>query len=259
MKENYTGAEIIFGIRSEYLDLNDKFQRLKNLTCTSKHKQIKDIEYYVRKDRRDLKPDLYCSFEQNEKTLRGLRQHLKKDIFHTYVYGCNIAKVLKNNNDQYFIPHHYYRAFIKNENQKEFSNIANEILNSDFCNKSNFSYISCGENFCSLTKDSEGIYIYDELGLIYDKADFLCHLDYLANEDSIRIYGHEQIPITKDIIERLLNITVDAEELTEYEKHLIDDFKSSSKPIYIDDSIKEDKNIKLSIKEDEDKILLLKK
>ncbi len=259
MKKNYTGAEIIFGTRNEYLDLNDKFRKLRDLTDISRDKQIKDVDFYVRKDTKEEKPDLYCTFKQNDKTLRGLKEHLEKDVFHTYVYGRDIAKVLRSNNDEYFLPHDFYNAYISKENQKEFGKVATEILNSDFCNNSNFSYISCGENLCSLTKNSNGIYIYNELGLIYDKPDFLCHLDYLAYEDIIRIFGNEQMPITKDLIERMLNVTIKAEDWTDYEKRLIDSSKSASKPIYIDDSIEAKKDIKLGISEYEDKIRIYQK
>ena len=257
MKKIYTGAEIIFGTRNEYLDLNNKFKKLRDLTDISNDKQIKDIDFYIRKDVKEKKPELYCDFKQNDKTLRGLKEHLEKNVFHTYVYGRNISKVLKSNNDEYFLPHDFYNAYISKENQKEFGKIATEILNSDFCNNSKFSYISCEESLCSLTKNSNGIHIYNELGLIYDKADFLCYLDYFADEDKIRVFGNEQIPITKDMIERMLNVTIKAEDLTEYERELIDSSKSAVKPIYIDDSIEAKKDIKLSIKEEKDKIRLL--
>lgn len=259
MKKTYTGAEIIFGTRDEYLKLNDKFHALRDLTCISQDKQIKDVHYRVSKDKTELKPELYCTFEQNEKTLRGLRHHLEKNVFHTYVYGCNISKVLKNNNNKYFIPHHLYYAFIKDEDQKQFGKIAKDILSSDFCNKMNFLYTSCEEPHSSLTKNSSGINIYNSIALLYDKPNFLCDLYYFAEEDIIRIFGHDDMPITKDMIERMLNVTVKAEDLTEYERQLIDSSKSASKPIYIDDSIEVKKDIKLGINEYEDKIRIYQK
>ena len=67
------------------------------------------------------------------------------------------------------------------------------------------------------------------------------------------------MPITKDMIERMLNISVKSEYLTEYERDLIDNSISASKPIYIDDSIDEKKEITLSIEEDEEKIKIMKK
>ena len=65
------------------------------------------------------------------------------------------------------------------------------------------------------------------------------------------------MPITKDLIKSMLNVIVKTEDLTEYERQLIDSSKSASKPIYIDDSIEEKKEVKLSIKEEKDKIRLL--
>jgi len=259
MKKSYKAAEIIFGTRDEYLKLSDKFHALRDLTCISQDKQIKDINYYIRKDINETKPNLYCAFLQNEKTLRGLKQHIEKDILHTYIYGRNISEVLKNNNNKYFIPHSAYYAFIKDEDQKEFGKIVKDILNSDFCNKSNFSYINGEEARTSLSKSSNGIHINNSLELIYDKPNFICQLDYLSDEDVIRILGHDDMPITKDMIERMLNVSVKSEYLTEYERDLIDNSISASKPIYIDDSIDEKKEITLSIEEDEEKIKIMKK
>lgn len=259
MQKTYKGSEIIFGTRDEYLKLQDKLDALRKLTCISQDKQIKDVNFYIRKDRNDTKPNLYCTFLQNEKTLRGLKEHIEKDILHTYIYGRNISEVLKNNNNKYFIPHSAYYAFVRDEDQKEFGKIAKEVLNSDFCNKSNFSYINGEEARTSLSKSSNGIHINNSLELIYDKPNFICQLDYLSDEDIIRILGHDDMPVTKDMIERMLNVKVKAEYLTEYERNLIDNSISASKPIYIDDSIDEKKKITLSIEEDEEKIRIMKK
>ena len=259
MKKTYKGSEIIFGTRDEYLKLYDKLDALRKLTCISQDKQIKDVHYRVSKDKTELKPELYCTFEQNEKTLRGLRHHLEKNVFHTYVYGCNISKVLKNNNNKFFIPHHYYYSYIKDENQKEYGKIVKDILNSDFCNKSNFSYMSGEEAHSSITKESNGICIYNSMELVYGKTNFLCDLYYYAEDDCFIIFGHDDMPITKEMIERMLNVKVKAEDLTEFERNLIDNSLSSSKPIYIDDSIGEKKKITLSIEEDEEKIRIMKK
>lgn len=258
MKEIYKSSEIIFGSREKLLELQRKLHLLKELTDISDCKEIKDIYYYCIKEDK-LDPRIRCVFEQNPRTLRGIIDFLKKDILTTYVYGGNISDVVVDGNGKYKLSDNTRRfvASIKDENQQKYKEIVEELINSKFYK--NFTFGSFEEEDTSnvIQQDTDEICV---IRYIEPKPMMLssCLLIYTPSSDIITVLADKNVEINQETISLMFDVGIDARLLSDYQKSLIDNTKSSTKPIFFDGQINAKKRVDLSIDEHNDSIILRK-
>lgn len=215
-RESYTLKEIVLGTRPEYFKNETYLGFLKNLTTADK--EVGDFAFNLRVSH-DEKPEIRCLFKQNPNTLKGKIIKIKKKL-NRYYYGPERGKVLKDNNDNYYIVCSGYDAYIYNDEMKKFDEIVNKVLNSDFANKIKFGhYFSKGDYDISILPS--GIYLED------NTLGYKVKFSYCSRNDMIEIKCPKSFEINKEIVSNLLDINIPAILLSDYHKQIIEENLSS--------------------------------
>lgn len=254
-KEFYTAKEIIMGTRSEYQKNEILLKKLKDMVY-SNDKEVKDFYFEVFKYLSHKEPEILCTFEQNEKTLRGFIWKLEIKLG-TYIYGRETNEIKKDINGKYKIGNYHYDAFIKEGMEEKFDLLIKEILSSDFITKMGF---DCKSKWGT----PEDIYMMldplrIDIHLDTHQGNMWTWLDYTPREDLFYAV-REGKEFDDEMIYHLLDFKVPATSLSDYHRQIIESSPSTDKPvkIYAGDEDFDRNRFNLLINEDNDKITLTK-
>lgn len=252
-KDFYTAKEIIMGTRSEYQKNELLLKKLKDMVY-SDDKEVKDLYFKVFKYLSNKDPKMLCTFEQNEKTLRGLLWKLEMKLG-TRIYGRERQEIKKDINGKYKIGNYHYDAYIKEGMEEEFELLTQKILSSDFITKMDFGGISKGgtPEYFLMILEPNIIYIDTYQG------NTQARLDYIPRED-LFCAGREDDELDDEIFYHLLDSKVPATSLSDYHRQIIDNNPSTYKPVEIRTEDEEfgRSRFNLLINENDDKITLTK-
>lgn len=255
-KDYYTAKEIIMGTRSEYQRIQSNINMLESMIC-SDDKQVKDFYITLFKESHFNNPTLYCTFVQNEKTLRGHIWSLEKKLG-TFIYGRNNIKIKKDDSGKYLVGNDKYKAYIKTGMDYEFDLLVHQILNDEFVKKIDSDELGILgiPNVFNMYIALSSIGIYTDT---YSNNNNLIYFDYLVDKDAIHAVSRDKY-FDDEMINNVLGFKVPKESLSEFHRQIIDNNLSTSKPIEISSATEyvDNKNFWLDIKETDDKIVLLK-
>ena len=258
MEKKYRAADVLFALRQEYIEIGKKLYLLSCLTDFSKNKNLIGVNYRVEHEKEGYSNNearLIGELIQNPKTLLGVIDYLKKEVFDTYNYGSNRVYVTDTVSGKYvltyddFVPvSGRYAASIPERSQEMYGNIAREILTSELFKVENQRelYSEGEEGKLLLEVEQPKLYAGDGYcfgfsGETYDKA-----------------YAHGEGELVSETI-KALNMTFYGDELTEYQKSLIEKSGIQDKKIYIPSTEPALVEANFDVHENEGSIILIKK
>ena len=236
MRDFYKASEILFGTREKYLELRKEILALEALTDISKNRRIRNVKYSISEDYMDI-PDneqrkIRYSLIENQYNLKGFIDYFASFVFsgfhdfpHSITYSS--GNLRKDKNGKYS-----FDEGINIANQEKFEQIVERILEMDFVKSMDFRHFRIGNNIDNPTFSigQNGITI----SAIYHPH--MCFLNYSLQHDSLvmGLIGKPH-PVTRENMQELLNLEVEASKLSDYQKSLIDSSKSATKKFLIDD------------------------
>jgi hypothetical protein len=251
--------EVLFGLRNYYLKYNEYLELLKKYTINL-DKRISN--YYFACDYIHNKNGLLCMFE--DKTfVNKIKQII---VGNPIGLGIDVGRCYKNDNGVWIIDDVKYNTQIDATKQKEFNDLANEILSSLFVKYINNKNIQTVENFNDVSSklyfSTEAILfgMYETIKDVY-KDDFdtinIANLSYYRYGDSLNISNFKN-NLDNDTIISILESKIDKNLLNDFHYNSIVNSPSINKKISFDDHIVRCDNVKFFIEEDEENIVLKK-
>ena len=253
---NYTYKDILFSLRKEYIKNEEKLKKLREDSVCYNEK-IKDFYFSVNKWSEDIKPEIVCEIERKQ---NFIKQCIEKLIFNlTGSYPNTYFKLLKNNNDEYFLNDNSIHVRPKKNKKSEFHNNINDILTSDFANlmystpivanstQSTCEYFYLSPSMISLTLSDISSGEYE-----------LSYLNYISHDDSIRIstYDHK---LNEKFLYYMFELKFKKEDLSPYLQNILESSDTFDKQIICPDRLEQTTyQTKFKIEEDGKKLILRK-
>lgn len=236
MDNSYTFKKIIFGLRKEYIEIEQQLTELKKYVDVSN--KVENFNFHIACD----PCKLFLHLHKKKNLLEKIQV-----LLGTYLYGTTNYKVTNGINKKYYYKN---REICSIKNQEELNKQIKQIVQTDFFKNivaNNHVSIPCRENHIN------SIYISaSHIGLINGVDGNYPHLDYYAHKDKFIMKNEEKI-ITPDDIYKLLNLSLDEKYLNDYHRRILDNYEE--KEIDIEDNFNSNK-AKLEIIEEPKKLIL---
>lgn len=254
-KDYYTYKEILFGLRHEYLKVQQELAQLKPYTQMDDYLEKKILDFYFELSQCSFEknPEIYCHFIPKQSCLN--KKMNKFRAFLTGDFPRWNSKVLSDNNGRYYMANQSFPISICNdEHGEEFDEMLQKILNSDFANSI---YCKCDTEFLGKSYNLEikpsNINLFGTISVM----DLVCNCRYILCYDAIDIMRHSK-NLSIDFINETLNVQFPKEMFSNYHQNIIDNHNVSDKKIRIVDDISNLTMVDFSIEEDEKEIVLTK-
>ena len=256
--KNYTLGEIIFGTRDEYLKIQEKLTRLKNL-CVIEDESVEDFYFVV--DEKTTPIKLKCIIKENFHSFPKIKKFLINKFNKYYLISKSIAKVEKQEDGKINISNDYYSITIPDENLDEFNRIIGELSEIRLTKELIETYLSSRNK----NNDKEN---RDNLCISYNAIDYfpnsdnnpIVHLAYNTKEDYIYASSYKKYGKIKTTdIKNLLNIEFNCENLAKHHQDIIDNNISLKKNLILNDTKLRTTKLRLDISESENNLVLTKR
>lgn len=253
---DYTAKELLLTTKDKIRELEDKLQKLSELTCIKNDKNIESVKYYSSgKSNSQKKPELYYSIKWNDKRLKGIINNLLIQI-NLYRWGCESGKILRDNNGMSYIDNSDYHLFIPKENQQAFKTISEEILSDEFI-----------PNFLNETayysKDTTAIRKIDlypsPISISCKETDRFIDFLFFPKDNKARFMIEKGQELNDEMLEELLNTKIDPSYYTESGIKSIASSPNREKEIIIPRFTDQSGTVDFDVLEDSKKLRLIKK
>lgn len=254
-KYYYTYKEILFGLRHEYLKVQQELEKLKPYTHVNEFLEKKLLDFYFELSQCSFEknPEVYCHFIPKQSYLKKKMNKIRAHLTGNFPIWC--SKVLSDNNNRYYMEQQHFPIQVCDyEYCEEFDEILQKILNSDFAHSI---YSKCDTNFLGKSYHLEikpsNINLFGTINVM--DLDSSC--DYILCYDNIYISHHSK-NLSQDFINETLNVQFSKQMIPSYHQNIIDDSNVSAKKIRIADDVSNLTMVDFSIEEDEKEIVLRK-
>lgn len=254
-KDYYTFKEILFGLRHEYLKVQQELEKLKPYAHVNEslEKKILDFYFELSQCRFEKKPEVYCHFVPKQSYLKKKINRIK--AFLTGDMPIWYSQVLCDNNNRYYMKQQPFPIHVCDyEYCEEFDEMLQKILNSDFAHSI---YSKCDTKFLGKSYHLEiqpsNINLFGTINVM--NMDSSC--DYILCYDNINISHHSK-NLSQDFINEIFNVQFSKEMIPSYHQNIIDNSNVSDKKVRIVDDISDLTMVDFSIEEDEKEIVLRK-
>lgn len=260
--EKYRTSDILFGTRERLLELRQKLLLLEELTSPANKKSVKKIIYrivpnYIGNDNDDSK--FICDLYDKRRALYNIMDFLRFGHLQFPTTLIDSLYLEKDNNGDYILKNSDVNHQVYITDQTRFKEIINEIQDLDYSNKLPYKKIRVDENnhykFISFSYD--GMYASDNTmkGKKYGQLFYQPAYDLISADVLFGSFPPKSI--TEAEVRDLLNLEVNGEFLSDYQRFLIDNSESTKKEIIIDPC--SEKIAYYGIEEDKDSIHLVKR
>ena len=236
MDNAYTFKKIIFGLRKEYIDVQNQLLELQKYVSVSN--KVENFYFHIAG-----KPcELFLYLHKKKKLLDKIEMFLG-----TYLYGETNYNITNGIEKKYYYNKKEICSICK---QDEINKKIEQIIQTDFFQNilaNNYTSIPCNENDVNSLQITSG-----RIGLINGFNGDYPHLDYYPRKDELVMINEEKI-ITPDDIFKLLNLSLDGNYLNDYHRRVLNNYEE--KEIDIDDSFNSNE-AKLEIIEEPKKLIL---
>ena len=250
--EKYTAGDLILTTKDKLKELSDKLNRLEQLTLISRDKNIKKVHYHTITNIDCEKPILQCIVDWNDKRLSGKIKNLKVK-FHMYMWGPEVGRLVRDNNGGCYILNNYYNVIIPNENQKEFGELSDEVLNDEFTIKFSSNRFLYGKEPSHIMDMNENRILVKNNG----KGNQYLRFIYAPGKEEATLTSTYKIHLNDKMLTDLLQQRIYS--LNENQREYIDNSPELNKRIFVKDFSVEDTKVDFKIEEDEKGLYLIKK
>ena len=255
--EGYTTKEVLLATKNKLAQLEEKLNKLKEMTYIAGDKNIKDIRYDILNLDNDEKPELRCHVYWNDKRLKGKIKNLKVK-YNLYIYGPENGKVVRDNNGNSYILNDNYHMFIPCEKQEEFRQVSDEILSDEFTNE----FLKGHWFYPRTNSKNQSMNLFPDIVMISGNnnyQDYFTWFNFFPIKNSARLRVEKKGELSDEMLYELLNIELDDSYFSDYRKKFIESSKERNKEIIIPKFNTKNSEVDFDIKEDEKRLYLIKK
>lgn len=223
MEKEILFKDVLFGLRPEYLAIEEKLKELKKYSIVL-DKNIEDFSYFIIKWNKEMKPELGCKFKRKENLIQK-RLH----IFTSSIgYFKNKSTILVSDNNDNYNMRDDFPIIIDNSNHKEYLHeLIVQILNSDFANNMIMPYFKKelfnGEFILKICSS------YMDLDI---QNDSMKNILSFTQSDILR-YNCHNVTNGQEILNYILNeLTIPSDILNEYQQDIITQNNLFDKKVY---------------------------
>ena len=245
MNEKYTFKQILFGLKEEYLLIQEQLSTLKKYIDLEEN-NLRDIEFSLSSNYDDNKIKLLCTLYDKISFLEARLEEIKIKLGIFPNYRISYINEIE---DRYSIEK--YPEIINDKKNQEFSQSVFYILNTDFAKNAKFIYYGTGYSgipFLSISPSS--IYINESN---YISVDFIP-----TKGNYINLYSYKG-RLTEEKIKEVFNISFSKQRFPKYYQNLINNSTSFDKSLEIIGDLGYSKKGKFELIEDSKKLILKKK
>lgn len=255
--DKYTTKEVLLATKDKLGELEKKLNILKEMTCITIDKNIKEIRYTILNTKNIEDPELQCVVSWNDKKLKGKIKNLQVRL-NLFMWGREVGLVVRDNRGKSYILNDYYNMYIPDENQKEFGKIYDEILTDEFVKqflKGYWFYPEIVDKSQSMTVFPNEVRI---CGITHN-ANCLTLFKYFPGDNTAILKSLKGYGLTDEMLHELLNIQLSNSYFKDYRREVIDSSPIRNKEIIIPKFSAETGEVNFNIEEDEKKLCLIMK
>lgn len=244
-KDSYKFKDILFGLRSEYLMLEQQLSELKKYILMEKY-NIEDVYFHLMSGYEDESVRMLCAIYDRKNKIEEILEKIKIQLG---ILPDEKVSYVNNVDGMYNIEK--CPKIVDSFRKEEFSNSVFNILNSEIGRNIKFIHSGIGYDdkpFLSVHPGYISLYLNGYVSLEFNphKGDF------------IHMYGYKGM-VTREKIDTILNVDFPKKKFPEYYQNIIENSSSIGKEYDVVGDIEYCKKVDFEIIDESKKLVLRKK